>query len=161
MRGRGERLAKLGAAMASVLGFDEQRTAFVARLTALGRLHDVVPGDDYDPLSRLGREARASDAQTAKRILGVSPTFAEFAPVLGACAEWFDGTGLPARLKGEEIPAIARLLAVAMAADAMEAASTLPITTNLPDIPVRLAAAAGTQFDPAMVEAYVTARGAQ
>jgi response regulator RpfG family c-di-GMP phosphodiesterase len=122
-------------------------------------LHETVPGDDYDPLSRLGRDARAADARTAERLLGVSPTFAEFAPVLGAVAEWFDGSGLPQRRKGGDIPPLARLLAVALAGDAMDALAQRTVADNLPDVPVRLAAAGGKQFDPAMVAAYVAARG--
>jgi len=157
--GRGARLAPIAAAMASALGLDPERAAFAARLTALGRLHEALPGDDYDPLSRLGREARAADARTAERLLGVAPAFAEFAPALGAVAEWFDGSGLPQRRAGNDIPPLARLLAVALAADAMEALAQLAVTDTLPEIPVRLAAAAGTQFDPRMVTAYAAARG--
>jgi len=157
-RGRGARLAHIAAAMAPAAGLDPERAAHAARLTALGRLHETLPGDDYDPLSRLGRDARAADARTAERLLGVSPTFAEFAPALGAVAEWFDGTGLPQRRKAGDIPPLARLLAVALAGDAMDALAQRTVTDNLPDIPVRLAAAAGKQFDPAMVTAYVAAR---
>jgi HD-GYP domain-containing protein (c-di-GMP phosphodiesterase class II) len=157
--GRGARLAPLAAAMATAAGIDPEHAAFAARLTALGRLHETVPGDDYDPLSRLGRDARAADARTAERLLGVSPTFAEFAPALGAVAEWFDGSGLPQRRKGGDIPPLARLLAVALAGDAMDALAQRTVADNLPDVPVRLAAAGGKQFDPAMVAAYVAARG--
>jgi response regulator RpfG family c-di-GMP phosphodiesterase len=158
-RGRGARLAQLAGAMATAVGLDAERAAFAARLTALGRLHETLPGDDYDPLSRLGREARAADARTAERLLGVSPTFAAFAPELGAVAEWFDGTGLPHRRKGEDIPPLARLLAVALAGDAMDALAQRTGADNLPDITVRLAAAGGKQFDPEMVSAYIAARG--
>jgi HD-GYP domain-containing protein (c-di-GMP phosphodiesterase class II) len=158
-RGRGARLAHIAAAMAAATGLDPERAAFAARLTALGRLHDTLPGDDYDPLSRLGREARAADARTAERLLGASPTFAEFAPALGAVAEWFDGTGLPQRRKADDIPPLARLLAVALAGDAMDLAAQRAVSDNLPDVPVRLGATAGKQFDPAMVAAYVAARG--
>ena len=157
--GRGTRLAEIAAAMSAAIGLDPERAAFAARLTALGRLHDTLPGDDYDPLSRLGRDARAADARTAQRLLGVAPAFSEFAPALGAVAEWFDGSGLPQRLKGNDIPPLARLLAVTLAGDAMDLASQRAVVDNLPDITVRLAAAAGKQFDPAMVNAYVAARG--
>ena len=145
--------------MSAAIGLDPERAAFAARLTALGRLHDTLPGDDYDPLSRLGRDARAAAARTAQRLLGVAPAFSEFAPALGAVAEWFDGSGLPQRLKGNDIPPLARLLAVTLAGDAMDLASQRAVVDNLPDITVRLAAAAGKQFDPAMVNAYVAARG--
>jgi HD-GYP domain-containing protein (c-di-GMP phosphodiesterase class II) len=157
-RGRGERVAPVAAAMAATAGLDPEQAAFAARLTAFGRLHEIVAGDDYDPLSRLGSEARAADARTAQRLLGISPAFAEFAPALGAVAEWFDGSGLPQRRKGENIPPLARLLAVALAADAMDAYAQQRPGANLPDVPIRLGAAAGTQFDPAMVAAYAAAR---
>jgi len=68
--------------------------------------------------------------------------------------ERFDGKGYPLGLKGEEIPLLARIIAVADTYDAM--VSTRPYRKGLPtqkayDEIVRYS---GTQFDPTVVEAF-------
>ena len=70
--------------------------------------------------------------------------------------EWFDGTGYPSGLPGSKVPLEARILQVADAFDA--------ITSNRPYQPAlpvayalnELVRCAGTQFDPAVVEATLS-----
>jgi HD-GYP domain-containing protein (c-di-GMP phosphodiesterase class II) len=74
--------------------------------------------------------------------------------------EKFDGTGYPAGKRGTDIELYARIVAVADTWDAM--------TTDRPYRAARSAAVAaeelrrcaGTQFDPAVVEAFLAAHGA-
>lgn len=68
--------------------------------------------------------------------------------------ERWDGRGYPAGLKGEAIPAIARCLSVADSYDAMT--MDRPYRKGMPhgEAMHRLEAAAGTQFDPAIVTAW-------
>lgn len=71
--------------------------------------------------------------------------------------ERFDGKGYPDRLAGEEIPIGGRLIAVADSFDAMT--STRPYRPAL-SVEVALAelrAAAGTQLDPKIVDAFLAA----
>jgi HD-GYP domain-containing protein (c-di-GMP phosphodiesterase class II) len=79
--------------------------------------------------------------------LAASPAFASFAPSIGATEEWYDGSGLPQHRAGDAIDPLARVLAVAIAADALTAG----------DAPQRIASAAGTRLDPAVVAAYLAA----
>jgi HD-GYP domain-containing protein (c-di-GMP phosphodiesterase class II) len=69
--------------------------------------------------------------------------------------EKYDGSGYPDRKKGEEIPLIGRIIAVADAFDAMT--STRPYRTALSHETAlnELAAFSGRQFDPRMVEAFM------
>jgi putative two-component system response regulator len=69
--------------------------------------------------------------------------------------EWWDGEGYPNGLVGEQIPLSARIVAVADVYDALR--SKRVYKEPLPhDECVRLIAdAAGTQFDPRIVEAFV------
>lgn len=71
--------------------------------------------------------------------------------------ERWDGKGYPDGLKGEKIPLAARIVCVADAFDAMT--STRPYRKALPDREglKRLKENAGTQFDPAVVEALIKA----
>lgn len=127
-------------------GIDREALQLSARLVSLGRLRRGGTSDDFDPLARLGREARAGEAMFAAHLLERAPSFAAYAPILGAIGEWYDGSGLPRRLGGEAIDPIARVLAFAVAAEAMGPSLQAPL---------RLQAAAGTQFDPAIVAAYL------
>jgi len=148
---RGDRLERLVRAI--IVGLDDpaidaERAAFAARLTALGRTGRDGGADDVFTLSRLGIESRAAQATDAANILRCAPSFAEFADIVGATEEWFDGTGLPDGRAGAQIDPIARVLAVAIAADAVTAG----------DADRRIKAAGGARLDPTMVNAYFTAR---
>lgn len=68
--------------------------------------------------------------------------------------ERWDGTGYPCKLKGEEIPMIARIISVADTYDAM--VSTRPYRKGLdPKIAYdEIVKHSGTQFDPVVVEAF-------
>jgi HD-GYP domain-containing protein (c-di-GMP phosphodiesterase class II) len=71
--------------------------------------------------------------------------------------ERWDGKGYPFGLKGEEIPFIARIIAVADTYDAM--VSTRPYRKGLdPKIAYdEIVKHSGTQFDPTVVEAFIEA----
>lgn len=69
--------------------------------------------------------------------------------------EWFDGRGYPAGLEGEEIPLGARIVAVLDAFDAMVSDRPYRNGGSWDQAFERLRAAAGTQFDPEVVEAFV------
>jgi HD-GYP domain-containing protein (c-di-GMP phosphodiesterase class II) len=75
--------------------------------------------------------------------------------VIGGHHEWWDGTGYPRQLAGEDIPLAARIFAVADAFDAMT--NDRPYRDALPfDAAIgAIEFAAGTQFDPAVVKAFV------
>jgi HD-GYP domain-containing protein (c-di-GMP phosphodiesterase class II) len=65
--------------------------------------------------------------------------------------EWWDGTGYPRGLKGEQIPIGARIFAVVHAWESLRAGNS----DQPPDETLRqIRAAAGTQFDPKVVEAF-------
>jgi len=158
--GRGERLDALVRAIAGAspdLRIDTDRAAFAARLTSLGRLRGDRRADDFDPLARLGREARAAASASAAQTLSSAPAYAPYAAIVAQTEEWFDGKGLPTRRKGEAIDPIARVLAVAVAADALQGSMYANAANGYPEASARIAVAAGTQFDPAVVAAYLKA----
>ena len=69
--------------------------------------------------------------------------------------ERFDGKGYPDGLVGENIPWVARIIAVADTFDAMS--STRPYRSKLPEdfIVNEINKNAGTQFDPKVVEKFM------
>jgi HD-GYP domain-containing protein (c-di-GMP phosphodiesterase class II) len=70
--------------------------------------------------------------------------------------ERWDGTGYPDSLAGENIPFIARIVATADAFDAMTSVrpyrQALPMETAI----VEIEHGVGTQFDPAVAEAFLS-----
>ena len=79
-------------------------------------------------------------------------------PLIRSHHERWDGGGYPDGLRGEEIPLGARIVALCDAWHAMT--SDRPYRRALPEKEAirRLREAAGTQFDPAVVEAFLGAR---
>jgi len=74
--------------------------------------------------------------------------------------EWWDGSGYPSGLVGEEIPLGSRIIHVVDAYDAMTAERPFRSPMGHETALLELERAAGTQFDPDVVEAFVAAVGA-
>ncbi len=73
--------------------------------------------------------------------------------------ERIDGRGYPMGLAGDEIPEFARILAVADAFDSMTSTRSYRGARPVVEAIAELRKWAGTQFDPAFVDAFVAAIG--
>ena len=77
-------------------------------------------------------------------------------PIIRHHHEWYNGSGYPDRLIGDEIPLLARVLHVADAFEAMTAARPYRMTPLTAEQAVgELRKFAGIQFDPKVVDAFV------
>ena len=74
--------------------------------------------------------------------------------IAGAHHERWDGLGYPRRLRGEEIPILARICAVADVFDALTTSRPYKTAWPVDDAVQMICDGAGTQFDPAVVEAF-------
>jgi putative nucleotidyltransferase with HDIG domain len=128
-----------------------------------GLLHDVgkigVPDAVLLKQDRLTREERmimnAHPVLGAQIIAPVSKLAPEL-PIIRHHHEWYNGSGYPDRLIGDEIPKLARILHVADAFEAMTAARPYRMTPLTPEQALsELRKFAGIQFDPIVVEAFV------
>jgi two-component system, cell cycle response regulator len=92
-----------------------------------------------------------------ERILAAAPALASVGHVVRASHERWDGAGYPDGLAGEQIPRPARIVNVCDAFDAM--VSDRPYQGGMPieDALTELERCAGSQFDPAVVRAFVEA----
>jgi putative nucleotidyltransferase with HDIG domain len=137
-----------------------------AELEALewgGLLHDVgkigVPDSVLLKQERLTREERM--VMNAHPVLGaeiIAPVtkLAPELPIIRHHHEWYNGSGYPDRLMGDEIPLLARILHVADAFEAMTAARPYRMTPLTAEQALgELRKFAGIQFDPAIVDAFV------
>ncbi|MEW6006957.1 MAG: HD-GYP domain-containing protein [bacterium] len=69
--------------------------------------------------------------------------------------ERYDGYGYPSGLKGEEIPYLARILAVADAFDAMTSERPYKPKKSIHEAIIELQDNSGTQFDPEITDAFI------
>jgi putative nucleotidyltransferase with HDIG domain len=137
-----------------------------AELEALewgGLLHDVgkigVPDNILLKQDRLTREERmvmnAHPVLGAEIIAPVDHLAAEL-PIIRHHHEWYNGSGYPDRLMGDEIPRLARILHVADAFEAMTAQRPYRMTPLTGEQALsELRKFAGVQFDPECVDAFV------
>jgi HD-GYP domain-containing protein (c-di-GMP phosphodiesterase class II) len=128
-----------------------------------GLLHDVgkigVPDNVLKKQERLTREERmimnAHPVLGAQIIAPVNRLAAEL-PIIRHHHEWYNGSGYPDRLIGDEIPKLARVLHVADAFEAMTAARPYRMTPLTHEQALaELRKFAGVQFDPVVVDAFV------
>jgi diguanylate cyclase (GGDEF)-like protein len=104
------------------------------------------------PLTSEERSMIQRHPELGERILAPIDQLAAVRPIVRACHERFDGVGYPDGLRGEDIPLEARII---FACDAFHAMTTdRPYREALPveEAFRRLLDAAGTQFDPRVVE---------
>jgi HD-GYP domain-containing protein (c-di-GMP phosphodiesterase class II) len=98
-----------------------------------------------------------------ERILSAAPALAPVGRLVRATHEAYDGSGYPDGLAGEAIPLIARIVAVCDAYLAMRTSSASRLALTPAGALEDLRRCAGSQFDPAVVEAFagvLEARGA-
>ena len=137
-----------------------------AELEALewgGLLHDVgkigVPDDVLKKADKLTRDERMimnSHPVLGAQIIAPVTKLAPELPIIRHHHEWYNGSGYPDRLIGDEIPKLARVLHVADAFEAMTAARPYRMTPlTLEQALAELRKFAGIQFDPQMVDAFV------
>jgi HD-GYP domain-containing protein (c-di-GMP phosphodiesterase class II) len=83
------------------------------------------------------------------------PFLAEAAEIVYSHQEYYDGSGYPNRLKGNEIPVGARIFAVADALDAITSDRPYRKAMSFDAARKEILRCSGTQFDPAVVEVFL------
>jgi diguanylate cyclase (GGDEF)-like protein len=152
---------KVGAA----LGFDA-RSLKQLELGAL--FHDIgkigIPASILlkpGPLTADEREVLKQHPELGEKILAPIERLAEVRSIVRSCHEHFDGRGYPDGASGDEIPLEARIILVCDAFHAMTTDRPYRKRLSVEEACRRLQEAAGTQFDPAVVEAFLSLRGEQ
>jgi putative nucleotidyltransferase with HDIG domain len=126
-----------------------------------GLVHDIgkvglPPGllEKTGPLTLEERRQMEEHSAIGERILAKVEDYAETANIVRHHHERWDGEGYPDQVAGEEIPVISRIICVADAYNAMT--SDRPYRDAMPSrvARIRLAQAADSQFDTAVVAAF-------
>ena len=109
-----------------------------------------------DRLTREERQSMNSHPVLGAEIIFPVTRLSRELPIIRHHHEWFNGSGYPDRLIGDEIPLLARVLHVADAFEAMTAARPYRMTPLTSEQALgELRKYAGVQFDPKVVDAFV------
>ena len=159
-RGHSDRVRSYSEMIGEEMGLDQED---VHKLRWAALLHDVgkldVPVRILDKRGPLDERERADVEQHPVAAIGYLEPFRDWLGhwLLAATEhhEWWDGTGYPAGLAGEQISLAGRIVAVADAYDAMTSARSYKKSVTPMAARQELVDNAGTQFDPDVVRAFL------
>ena len=154
-----ERLALLAKMVGSQLNLPQKS---LHELELLSMLHDIGKmGIDDSILNKPGRLSKEEWAEMEKhpeigyRIAMTSPDLEPIAEYILSHHERWDGTGYSRSLSGEDIPLLARILAVADAYDAMTEDRVYRKAMTVEAAKAEIRRNAGTQFDPEIARIFI------
>jgi HD-GYP domain-containing protein (c-di-GMP phosphodiesterase class II) len=160
-RGHSERVSRGSAMIAREVGM---RASRVEAIRYAGMLHDVgklgVPTTVLQKSGPLTEEEYAAIQLHPMRGLEIVHEIGFLDEALAGIMhhhERMDGRGYPMGLAGDEIPEFARVIAVADAFDAMTSTRSYRGARSVEEAIADLQKWSGTQFDPALVDAFVAA----
>jgi response regulator RpfG family c-di-GMP phosphodiesterase len=158
--GHSMRVRRLALALAAAAGIDRRRRKL---LSLAAKLHDIgkagVPEAILHKPTTLSVDEESvvrDHPAIGERILGPVIRNSEVLLAVRGHHERFDGNGYPDGLSGEQIPLLARVIAIPDCFDALTTSrayrGALPVSQALAII----RAGAGTQFDPELVPAFLS-----
>lgn len=157
--GHSERVTQLALQIGRQLELDKPQ---LEQLHWAGLFHDIgkiaIPGTILDKPNKLSTEEYAlmqSHPQKGADILQPIKAYRSAIPIIAQHHEWFDGNGYPAGLRQEQICIGARILAVADAYDALFSDRPYRAGWDRHRVLAYLDDKAGSQFDPAVVRAFM------
>jgi HD-GYP domain-containing protein (c-di-GMP phosphodiesterase class II) len=156
-RGHSERVSRFSMAIAQRLGLPDDEIEKI-RISAL--LHDVgkIAIDDKilkKPAALTDEEYEIMKGHPQKgfKIMSQIPAMKEFLPGMYMHHEMVNGQGYPQGLKGDEIPLMGKIVAVADTFDAMTTDRPYQKAFKFDDALARIESFVGTRYDPAVVAA--------
>jgi HD-GYP domain-containing protein (c-di-GMP phosphodiesterase class II) len=157
--GHSHRVALLSRDLAAALGMPD---GFVNDIYLAGLVHDI--GKIGVPESVLCKAGALTDSERAQirqhpqighEILKKVPQMEELMTAVLCHHEAWDGGGYPAGISGEDIPIMARIIAVADSFDAMSSSRTYRSALSREKVFSEIQRCAGTQFDPTLVPTFL------
>jgi putative methionine-R-sulfoxide reductase with GAF domain len=149
-KGHSRRVARYSNIIAKGLNMSEEEKK---RLYFASLLHDVgflkIHTDDS-----FKREEYMRHPVVGHEMIKQINFYADIAPFILYHHERYDGYGYPAKLKGEDIPIEARIIAIAEAFDAMISISSYRVPVSFNEAIEELKQKSGSQFDQELVEIF-------
>ena len=158
-RGHSDRVSEYSVLIGEKLGLPEEQ---IKTLRVGGLFHDI--GKIGIPDKILLKPDRLTDDEYSEiknhpsigaHILGAAEIFKNIIPIVKHHHERYDGRGYPSGLKGEDIPYLARIAAVADTFDAMTSKRSYRNALDLQFVKEEIKKCEGTQFDPQIAEAFL------
>ncbi len=162
LAGHGRRVAELARDIAQRLQLAEEP---VMQVFVAGLVHDIGllgAGDRLlnEAVTRQSPEEQAlyrEHPAAGEHSLMALEDLAPLLPLIRGHHERWDGQGFPDRLAGEQIPLGARILAVAETFDDLQNGHLVAQPLSREEARLMLRRGRGTQFDPAVVDAFIEA----
>ena len=158
-RGHSDRVSEYSVLIGKKLGLSDED---INRLKIGGLFHDV--GKIGVPDNILQKNGKLSDDEYSEiknhptigaHILSTASIFKDILPIVKYHHERYDGRGYPEMLKGEEIPYLARITAIADTFDAMTSKRVYRDSLPLDRVIEEFKRCRGTQFDPELDDLFV------
>lgn len=158
-RGHSDRVSEYSVLIGEKLGLPAEQ---IKTLRIGGLFHDI--GKIGIPDSILLKPAKLTDEEYSQiknhpsigaHILGSAAIFQDIIPIVKHHHERYDGNGYPSKLKGEEIPYLARIAAVADTFDAMTSRRSYRGPIDVEHVKEEIKRCEGTQFDPQIAEVFL------
>ena len=160
--GHVRRVARYALLLAEAADMDESEQRNVERIALfhdVGKIDEALFDIIHDPsnLSDEEREAvRTHPTRGADVLAPVAAFYPELAEGVLSHHERWDGGGYPRGLQGESIPFAARVVTIADAFDAMTYTRRYQTAGSAEEASEKLMAGRGTQFDPDLVDLFLT-----
>ena len=158
-RGHSDRVSEFSVLIGEKMGLPEE-TIHTLRLGGL--FHDI--GKIGVPDEILLKSTQLSDEEYSQiknhpsigvHILSNATIFKDIIPIVLHHHERYDGRGYPSQIKGEEIPLIARIVAIADTFDAMTSKRPYRNALPLDVVKEEFKKMKGSQFDPQIVDVFL------
>ena len=158
-RGHSDRVSEFSVLIGEKLNMSEED---LKTLRVGGLFHDI--GKIGIPDSILLKESKLTDDEYSQiknhpsigaHILCNAEVFKDIIPIVKHHHERYDGNGYPGKLKGEEIPFMARIAAVADTFDAMTSKRTYRNALDIEVVKSEIERCSGTQFDPQIAKVFL------
>lgn len=153
------RVADFSVLIGKKLGLSEEE---LNKLYIGGLFHDI--GKISIPDNILKKESKLTDdeyyrikshAELGADLLSNNNVFKEIVPIVEYHHEKYDGNGYPSRLKGEQIPLMARITAIADSFDAMTSKRTYNNPLSIEKVVEEFKRCSGSQFDPNLTNIFL------
>ena len=158
-RGHSDRVSAYAVLLGKKLNLSEDD---LKELKIGGLFHDIgkIGIPDYillktDKLSNDEYSEIKNHPAIGTHILSNASIFANVLPIIKHHHERYDGNGYPAKLKGEEIPYLARITSVADSFDAMTSRRSYRDKLPIEFVKNEFIKGKGSQFDPNIVDAFL------
>ena len=157
--GHSERVAKLSEIIGLNLGLNESD---ISTLKAGALLHDIgkvlLPGDLWcipDVVDREEKEIIEKHSQMGANLVQECELEPKIIDIVRYHHEWWNGNGYPQQLQGEDIPLMARIVALAEAYISMISYDIYSESLDKDEAVKKVKESRGEQFSPEVVDAFI------